>query len=296
MAREDFETSEHTLRKMERLENVSQAEVDAAIQRLSIPLTHVEYKDRGEIDLEGDTWGMHFEYDPVKEMNIMDIKDDGEWREITVAEIETPKGTIDLIHFLGSGRKIYLHPELDDQNREFGEARYEDGVLVWGDLSTPHVLAILLHEIGHIIDYNKLEQQWELGLLSKIDSHEYASEAAELRGERVASAFALKVMRQFLSTEQRRDMILLIKYYALKSYYKHAKRAIAARKATKAAITQEAHRNYEADMVWLDQENTWQDFEDWKQSQEYQEWKTQNPNVPEDDEFSQWTQERQAKE
>lgn len=294
MAREDFMKSEHILGRIDRLEDAPQVRIDSAIGRLSVPLTKVEYGEKGSVDLAGEKWKMHFEYEPTKIETVHVYSDGGEWRKLTTAHVETPWGSIDLLSLLPAGRSIYLRPH---SHEIYGEARYNFGVLAWGDISQPLVLAILLHEIGHIVDIDQLSQSGILNLFKEIDEHEYSKEAAVLRRERVASAFALKMMRPFLSSEQRQDMILFLKHYALKSYYKSAKRAIAAKEATKAEVGHYAQQNYEEDMQWLEEQNAWDDFLEWKDSAEYTTWKAQNPSVEESDEFSEWSRmKREAKE
>lgn len=297
MTKEDFQTSEHILRRIDRLEDAPEIRIDSAAGRLSIPLAKVEYGERGEINLEGGKWKLHFVYEPSSETTVDKNGDGGEWRVVSVANIETPTGNVDLLQLLPAGRKMYLTPLPHKGTRYWrhGEVRHERGVFLWGDISEPLMLAILLHEMGHVIDIDQLEKKGMLGLITKIDDHEYSAEAAVLRRERVASAFALKVMRPFLTPQQRQDMLLYLKNYALKSYYKDAKRGIEAKEATKASMSDYMQREYDSDMAWLETQNQFDDFLEWKQSDDYTEWKARNPNVEEDDEFGAWRKERDTK-
>ncbi len=230
MSKDDFLSSKHILRRLDNLEEVPKTSVDAAISRLSEPITKVEYEERGEIKIEGDNWRIHFAYKPVTLEYIAEFGDATEWRELSSALIETPDSTIDLTQLLSHNRKIYFRPRFTEVK---GWSPQNLGVLVWGDLAKPAALATLLHEIGHAIDRKQLEELGNSDLYHFMDDHEYSHEAAEIRRERVANAFALKLMRPLLNKQQRQDMILFLKHHGLRSYYESIKTRITDRDAMK---------------------------------------------------------------
>jgi hypothetical protein len=86
---------------------------------------------------------------------------------------------------------------------------------------------LLMHEIGHAIDFPKIE---EAGDTTLVDAHEHAKYAEYLRRERVPTAFSLKALRPLLNSEQRQDLITVAKHDALDVVYDWAKIKIAIEK------------------------------------------------------------------
>lgn len=92
-------------------------------------------------------------------------------------------------------------------------------IVVEGDLASIGTLAILLHEIGHAHDLDRLE---ELGLDKMTEGgFDFEDSNAEiLRKERTASLFALRKMWPIIrqDSQLKSDVILELKDYAYSSY------------------------------------------------------------------------------
>ncbi len=145
--------------------------------------------------------------------------------------ILTEDREFNLLTLLPPGIKILVQASSE---KETGNILDVDGISeisIAGEINSPKMVAVLLHEIGHILDESKLKTLGITGYdairIGLMDDKENADLAEEIRKERIANAFALKMLRPFLkNSNERRDMLNLLKYDALASYYYSAKEEI----------------------------------------------------------------------
>lgn len=294
MDRPKSETTENLLSKIDKMEDIPADVLASSQERLNTPLKKIEYGDQGVIDIESGRWKMHAEYSTPTEKitQHFGVNEGSEDRQKTLKSLVfTVDGKeVDIYKLLPPDTEIFIVPEEESVGGRVHQGRK---IFIWGDLTKPHAIIVLLHEIGHIIDIEQLNNGGLLEKIITIDEHEYSAEAAVLRRERVATAFALKIMRPLLDSEQRRDVINVLKHYALKSYYDGAKRGIEAKEAGKRRHEKDMRQvmhEYEADEEWLNTQNLYDGFEEWKKSPAYGEWKLLDKNkvLEADEEFGEW--------
>jgi uncharacterized protein (UPF0335 family) len=132
---------------------------------------------------------------------------------------------VNLLDILADGSQIIVWPESDGEtgNTLHPDEKGVSHISIQGEIDNPKMFAVLLHEIGHNIDDNKVRALGMSGFLKEIEEgKENADIAEEIRRERAATGFALKVMRPFLKDKtQRKDMVNFLKTY-LQGYYDSA--------------------------------------------------------------------------
>lgn len=294
MDRLKSETTENLLSKIDKMEEISEAVLAASQERLNTPIKKIEYGESGVIDIESGRWEMHAEYSsPAEKVTWhFGVNKGSEDRQKKVEKLVVTLNDkeIDVLKLLPSDTEIFIIPE---EEHIGGLVHKGQKIFIWGDLAKPHTLVILAHEIGHIIDIERLTNAGLLGTFTSLDEHEYSEEAAVLRRERVATAFAFRILRPILNSDQRRDVFNMLKYYALKSYYDNARRAIEAKEEGKAyerKFLEHLRHDHEADEAWVRQQEELDEFEEWKRSEGYREWKLRDENkaLENQDEFQKW--------
>ena len=305
---ENFTTqsSENILNKIDRTgENVSGTSLEDSIKRLEQPLEQISYSESGSEDISANEFNYHFSYSPVAEEDILGLeiythqrsRDLGElsdpsyeiknWRKLDDLSFFFGDKEVDVFNVLPEKTKIFFCPELSQDNN--GAAyKHSKNIYIVGSLATPFTLTILLNEIGHIIDFGKME---ELGLEKMVDDHPDSDQAELLRKERTASAFALKVIRPYIKDEgMRHDVINLLKYYALKTYYHSVNDTVGSRKSVRSHVKDE-WADYEHLQEQEDMDRMYYDaWEKWKLTDKYKEWKNteENKKLDEYEEYGQW--------
>ena len=153
---------------------------------------------------------------------------DSRYRRAEHIVFEHENRKYDLTEVIPETYKIFV----DRQSRaKYGSVDTRGNVFIYGDITTPKMVLILLHEIGHVVDNSRP------GSRDVAFDHPNADIALEIRSERAASAFALKFMRPFIrDTQERKDVVNLLKHDALQGYYRHARAAIESRKKTNPAL------------------------------------------------------------
>lgn len=228
MERQPINT-EKFLEKVEKTElGISEKELTDSLGRLSEPFeTIVDFGDEQDIEIYEAGVKINITYkpltypDPDGGMQVY-----GQHREVEKFIVEFDDNKISLFDLMPPETKIICFSSRDSWeslgavNARSGSQNIRD-IVIRGPLNSIEMFAILFHEVGHVLDYQKLD---ELGLETMMDDGENSKIAETLRKERVATAFALKVLRPFLTDKtKRRDLKNILKHQALKSYYDDAK-------------------------------------------------------------------------
>jgi|GEM_PF-5342579 len=153
-------------------------------------------------------------------------------KEIDEFILTNDEKSTNVLKFLPQGTKVIVY-NLDKKTGDIVEAQGERGlnkrnIVIHSKIDSIYMVAVLLHEIGHIIDYSKLD---ELALKNMFDDIENSDIAEEIRRERTANAFTLRFLRPLLrDAGLRRDVINVLKHGSLANYYLAAKYQIQERR------------------------------------------------------------------
>lgn len=208
------ERIDNIVNKVEKgLKPIDPAEFKSAIDRLNAPLPsktlsgidHVEF-DAGDFQYEIETEQLTHE-DPAWSHGTKNTK-------ITKFVLKTNSGEVNLFSLIPMEAKLYYEP-----------AHFQTGFVgnlgneaqIFGNKATLTFVLILLHEIGHFVDYEAIRNTPASKMIS---SHNFAYEAEEIRKERDSSAFALFLFKSICKDSQKRkDAITFLKYEGLAGYY-----------------------------------------------------------------------------
>jgi hypothetical protein len=221
--------SEEYLSKVERIELKNlEGNFEESLLRISQPFKNFEIKEDGLEISEGEV-KIEIKYAPHTYIRDGEKYVAKEAKEITSFLVNNGGKIIDLLAVIPLGTKIIIYPDADIEN---GHVMYpdEDGnrhIVIQGEICSPKMIAILIHEVGHIVDFKKLT---ELGVEKWVDDTADADIAEEVRRERTATAFALKVLRPFLKDETLRHDLLVFLNDSLGTYYHHAKNQLKKRR------------------------------------------------------------------
>ncbi len=211
--------TEAYLNKMEQADiSISAEELLLSHERLNKPFAGMSREGDSVRIVEGDA-EMHIQYAPYTYEDRGVQYEDKSMKRVKALSFAIDGGVVDIFDILPEGQQILVSP---DSDKKRGHVMMKDKhgirtISLLGDLDSPRMLAILFHEIGHVIDFEKLDR---FGLETLTDVHDNSDIAEVIRRERAATAFALKALKPFLRNKQlRRDMINLLKYDALGSYY-----------------------------------------------------------------------------
>lgn len=274
-------------------------EVEESIKKLAKPIAKLEYKDKDSVEISSDDYQLQFDYSLIDDENEEDVYafmdnlrrkefsedhwDFNAWRQINRLEIKpnNSEKAIDVLAAMPSGYKLFFCPSEDlVQATATGSQKK---IYLIGNMAAPKSIAVILHEIGHTWDNKKLE---ELGIDKLTDEHKHSEVAERIRKERMASAFALKVMRPFMSTEQRKDVINFLKHYALGGYNFIAKQ--------ETADLSGSMDHYARDYEYTEEEERsqwmWDEWIEFKNSNEYAKWKALDEfkDLDEYEEYGAW--------
>jgi len=129
-----------------------------------------------------------------------DFPDENNWHAIDQLEYKIGETKLDIFSYLPEGYKILFCPTSKSYN---GAVDDENKVIyITSDISSLGSIATILHEVGHVKDYERLEKLGRTEHTEGGDYHENI-EAEKMRKEREASLFALrKIWRELRKNEQ----------------------------------------------------------------------------------------------
>ncbi len=171
-----------------------------------------------------------------------------------------------ILEMLPEGFKILFCP---NSKINTGSVFYEEKkIFILGDIASLGSLSIILHEVGHVKDFEELKKMGKTEFVEGSDYHENI-EAEALRKEREASLFAIRRMWPILRTDPqtKTDVLLFLKNIAYNSYCERASSNL----ATGSAMAHFA-RDFEDNFDYEEQEK-WDAWWKFRESPEYAEWK-----------------------
>lgn len=279
-------SSESLLKKAEKNNEIeySQETIDT-VERLKKPFENVRTADEKiDINIEGQI--LHVEFLPVDEGDTEDIANfthdlisqnkydpSIEFKKIHTLSFKNDDGEFDVLSLIPREYIIYYYPTNSTNIIEYDGS--VDGnrraIYIAGDICSPLTLAILFHEMGHVVDFGRLEK---LGVRSLVTPHEYHEHAETLRKEKSASAFAISLMRQHMKDEaMKKDVVSFLKDYALQSYNLLVNTEIGGQEMYKDQMHadwgdyESIMRQEEEDRMYLDA------WEKWQKTEQYRNWK-----------------------
>ncbi len=298
--RKNEDTSEETLER-----------VEEAIARLGKPLAEVKYQETGEVEVNANDAQFKFSYSLLDEENKrwidnftggkmarnVDkedfIKNADNWRSLDNLIFQVEGKEKNVLNSLPKNSSVFFCPSMEYAHGAAVDIYFADKyhIYIVGDITTPRSLVTLMHEIGHVFDYENHRKKG-----SPIKGSYHHQTAEKIRRERAASAFALKMMRPFFKNKQfKEDAITFLKNYSLADYNWDAietfrkeeeQRPYREREAVK------AQSEWEAEEAEMETYRLIDDFYEWKKTDAYKEWKEkeENKNLDEYDEFGVWRQ------
>jgi len=157
-----------------------------------------------------------------------------ETKRIEKLVFKTEEKEINLFDVLPRGTVILVQKEPDPKEQDGYAERDRGGkngdIFIKGELDCPKMILILLHEIGHIIDFEKLDKGETHNIDNFRNTDERADIAEKIRKERVASAFALNAIRPYVTDDVSRKDVQNFLYSALDRYCKNAQKKLEIRK------------------------------------------------------------------
>ncbi len=208
-------------------------QLEESLEHLGKPLKNIEYKDQDTVEVEHKDIKFKFSYSlPDQESkNGIEIYvanarerisfpaahvDPNNWRKIDSLVFSVDDKEIDMFSILPKQYKILFCPSHEAFHGAVSETFQE--IYILGDIASTRSLIILLHEIGHLFDDKHLS---ELHTPTGVQEKNNADLAETIRQERVATAFAFKVLKPFFKdVTLKRDVMNYLKHYALARYYK----------------------------------------------------------------------------
>lgn len=279
-------SSDSLLKKAEKNNEIEypQETIDT-VERLKKPFENVKTPD-GKIDIDIEGQALHVELANVDEDDAENIEKfvsriidrnnydpSIELKKIDRLSFKKADGEFDVFSLLPPEYVIYYYPvastNVIEHDGSLNNSR--KAICIAGDICSPLTLAILFHEMGHVVDFKRLEK---LGVESLVTPHEYQRHAETLRKEKTASAFAISLMRQHLKDKTlKKDIVSFLKDYALQSYNLSVNSEIGGQEMYKAQMYSEwgdyesLTRQEEEDRMYLDA------WEKWQKTEQYQKWK-----------------------
>jgi hypothetical protein len=263
-------------------------------ERLNGPFRHIEYKDADTIDVPNDKIDFRFAYsipgEKLKSCVAKQYGDPDRWRMLDNIIFKSNGADVDLIGVLPTGYNVLFCPE---HQRFHGAVSLNDKIIyIFGDIATPKSLLTLLHEMGHAFD----EEESRKADRAKIDSSKINYRIAEeVRSERAATAFALRILRPFLKDQKFKiDAINFLKKIALQSYYDHAlqnmERSSNADTKTREDDMDVGYMEGWDNEIPKERVPLYYDFYGWKTTDAYKQWKNNEDNkyLEDDKEVETW--------
>lgn len=211
-----------------------------------------------------------------------DFSDVSSWREITELEYLIGDASINVLDLIPDGYKILFCP---NSSAGFGSVIYQrKTIYLANDIASLGSLVIILHEVGHARDIDKLEQMSKSEFVEG-GSHQQKEVAERLRKEREASLYALRKLWRILRDypQIKSDIKLYLKNIAYFGYCKSGLNLISTAESM-------AHFAQDYEDVDDDENDWWLYWEDFKDSKDYQEWKKDDrfANLEESEEYGEW--------
>jgi len=194
---------------------------------------------------------------------------------------------LDIFDYLPEGYKILFCPDSKVYN---GAVDYENkGIYVTSDISSFGSIATILHEVGQVKDYERLEKLGRTEFTEGGDWEENRA-AEQMRKEREASLFALRKMwRELRKNEQtKKDILLYLKNMAYYSYCVTGLQNI----STARAMAHHSPYDPELDMQEELERERYDAWEKFKKSDDYTAWKSMKEfrHLDEFEEYGAWGQ------
>ncbi len=297
MEKINFQSTERILKKSNRaVENLpNEEEVSQSIERLKKPFGKFEYKDSGLeiIEFEGKIFRLRYsdvyphlitrlkEYLEIEGLSADDVGTEiNNWKFVDSLRFILDGKEFDLLKLVPKSYNVFFKPSSTETH---GAVMRGKDIFISADIATPVGIATLMHEIGHIVDDIKLEVS---NLSDLTDGQQYYNVAEKVRKERAANAYALKVMRPFLSTtEQKSDLRNFLINYALRTYNVDAVEVI---KNIEYHNGEAGH--FAPNFELTEYDLFYNDFVEWKKTPEYKKLKDKifTAGTEEEEEFGVW--------
>jgi len=210
---------------------VPDAELAESTARLEAPFESMtETPGSTEINLEkGKILILYDEYDKSKGI-----------RKINNLIFKTEEKEISLFNIIPWNTTVCVQKEPDPEKQngyvEPSRGNKNGEIFITGELNCPKMILVLLHEIGHIIDFGKLRTGETQQINDWRNEDERADEAEKIRRERVASAFALNAMRPYTTSNVLKKDAQNFLFSALSGYCKTAQEKIEKMKKRKERV------------------------------------------------------------
>lgn len=299
MERRLIKSADYLQRIYNQDEAISEAEIEASVERLKEPIVEISYEKAGEAVIDLKIAKLQMAYAPVdaEAAEVLQayadeksriypenegLTDLNNWRQIKKLRIEPQASdqAVDLLAVMPSDYQVFFCAQEPFLN---GAVMIEQRkIFLLGGLGSIRGLVTLLHEIGHAWDGENLKKY---GVDRFTDQGFHWEKAERLRQERAASAFALKILRPYIKGDLRKDVINHLKHFALESYEQHIRRQL----AQHASMAHFAG-GYEDDYSYDDQQWEQDEFEKFKATDAYKEWKAldQFKELEDYEEFNNW--------
>lgn len=219
------------------------------------------------------------------------FSDQKNWRLANELQYKFGETEFDIFSYLPEDYKILFCPSGELHT---GSVDIKNKIIyIPNEMSSLGDLATILHEVGHVKDFEHLEK---LGLTEFTEGgDEYENKGAEvLRKEREASLFALRKMWGELRKDEqtKKDILLFLKNIAYNSYCDGALGTA----ATTRMMGHHSPYDTETDMVEELERDRYDAWEKFRKSDEYQAWKnieefSQLENYEEYGAWSSWIEE-----
>ncbi len=206
------------------LEKISKTDLSIREEELMRSVARLERPFEGltslgdEIDIKAEKYSIHITFFPNNQRTVYSAGPYRRYHRVEHLMLQHSEKIFDLTEIVPDGCKILVNRK---SIAERGSVVSDGNIVIDGDITTPKMLLILLHEIGHVVDKMQLAGE------DPVSEHPMSFTARKIRSERIATAFTLKFIRPFvLDSKQRKDVINFLKHDALRSYYLNAQKAM----------------------------------------------------------------------
>lgn len=292
---------------------LSDDETQALLERLNTPAVEVDYTNPDRVNVKTNSYHYEFGFNVAgesdKDLHVyidwlkteatygrahlpdpVDVFFPEEWKMIDSLSFYVNDETkaLQLKDILPEDLQIYFYPSNEFVNASYHHER-KMVVLLGGDMTSPINIASLLHEIGHAWD----EVNVQSGQAERVQEGKNSDLMEKLRKERVANAFALKSIRNFVKDDPqlRDDLHKYLKNYALQSYHLGIGEDIK-RREEMSVVAQEMAKDWDMDNFEAEegQRAMFEEFTQWKETEEYLSWKQlgEYKEIKDYEEFGAW--------
>ncbi|MES2060060.1 MAG: hypothetical protein V4438_03455 [Patescibacteria group bacterium] len=215
--------TEQYLRKVQNTNlDIDPEVLNASLERLNKPFENIIRDENDNVEIKIGNSEIKIAYSPyvfgANETGTQNPIVSNSKKIISVLRVRTDKIDTDLVSLIPKESKIIEVDmnEFTGHTLSLNQSDVKD-IAIYNRLESLHALVILLHEMGHIVDEEKLKK---MGICDSIDEHPNSDLALLIRKERVASAFAIRTIRSIVKDKtQISDVVNLLKHGALRSYY-----------------------------------------------------------------------------